>query len=212
MDSAGSLTLLVLALAAPSSAWAAGGAGERLAQDLCSQQDAAIRPKLVPGVRDRAPASRICPFTTDGCSRFLDGYSGSPAAWLNCCEIHDIDYWAGFGGREARNRSDEELRACVTHRTNEYLGWVVWSGVTGAAPLNTGRRFPTEYRWGYGWTFVLGDDGRLTREQKRSARQAADTILPAFEGNRRERGLPPLTDDERRGVAEKIRRLREGSD
>lgn len=200
---------LVLALAVPCSAEAVGGA---LAREVCSQQDAALRPKVVPGVRDRAAGSMICPFTTDGCSRFLDGYSGSPALWLNCCELHDIDYWVGFGGRDARDRSDHELRLCVTRRTNEYLGWVVWSGVTGAAPLTTGRSFPTEYRWGYGWPFVLGDDGRLSREQRRSARQAAGSILPAFESNRRERGLPPMTDDERKGVVEKIRRLREAAD
>lgn len=175
--------------------------------DPCNHQDKSLRLKLDLDSRDMARTSAVCPFTTDGCSRFADGRPWDSASWLHCCEMHDVDYWSGLGGAEERDRSDDRLRACVSERADALLGFIVWSGVKSAKPLNTGKTLPVEYRWGYGWPFVLGDDV-LSGEQKRSVAEALPSILPAMELNRRQRSLPPVTEAERAAVDARLRALR----
>ncbi len=77
-----------------------------------------LRLKIDYEARNAKSSNEIYPFTTDGCSRFPDGFFGKKATWLICCEIHDIAYWAGHGNIEARDQSDKELRECVKEKTN----------------------------------------------------------------------------------------------
>ena len=149
--------------------------------------------------------NEIYPFTTDGCSRFPDG-GKKRALWLICCEVHDVAYWAGVGGEKGRAKADEDLYTCVSKRTNRAFGSLVWSGPR-FTPLNTSRLFPSEYRWGYGWPFVLGTHIPLNTLQKESIRQNLNTVFPAVEARRSQNKFPPLTQEERSELAERIKRL-----
>jgi hypothetical protein len=83
------------------------------------------------------------PFTTDGCSLWMDGN------WVDCCVEHDIAYWCG-GTAQDRCRADQALKDCVTAKHDAFLGTVMYVGtrVGGAAWL------PTSFRWGYGWDWL----------------------------------------------------------
>ncbi len=150
--------------------------------------------------------NEINSFTTDGCSRFSDG-NKKHAPWLICCEIHDVAYWSGVGGMRALNKADAELYSCVSRKTNPILGALVYSGPRLAIPLNTNQLIPSEYRWGYGWPFVLGTHIPLNTWQKESIRANLHTVFPAVEARRAKIGFPALTKEEKLELAERIKRL-----
>jgi hypothetical protein len=93
--------------------------------------------------------SELSDFATDGCSAFPDGSPSQRDRWFGCCYVHDVRYWEG-GTREARQRADSELQACVRETTGDKaLADLMYQGVRlGGHPV-----FPTPYRWGYGWSY-----------------------------------------------------------
>lgn len=118
---------------------------------------------------------RLQPFSTDGCSLWIDGTARQPFLWRHCCVAHDKDYWLG-GSMAERQRSDETLQACVTQAGGKAMGDYLYLSVRfGGAPL-----WLMPYRWGYGWDYW--DNGkprgykRLTAlEQEEVARQLPAT-------------------------------------
>lgn len=93
----------------------------------------------------------VTPFSSDGCSKWPEGTNDNPEAWLECCYEHDISYWMG-GTEKERLDADLELRACVTEKFSEWMGFLMYYGVrTGGRP-----GFDTSYRWGYGWKVNRG--------------------------------------------------------
>lgn len=129
------------------------------------------------GVISMVPKERthkIKDFSTDGCSSFPDGYFPTQSTeWLECCIIHDVDYWIG-GEEYLKVKADDELGYCVSNNAHPLLGISMDIGVTiGGAP----SLMP--WRWGYGWDAILGyvpiDD-----EQLRSAAAKYDTVIDAI--------------------------------
>lgn len=104
-------------------------------------------------VSSRPPRSvSLAPFTSDGCTLFLDGTFKDRNKWCDCCQTHDFAYWQG-GSADERHKADAILRDCVLMRTgNTVLAETMYLGVrTGGHPV-----FPTWYRWGYGWPYGRG--------------------------------------------------------
>jgi len=101
---------------------------------------------LLAAAQGVADAGELTPFRSDGCSRFPDGTPSQPTLWRDCCVTHDLAYWQG-GTREQRLIADRELRACVSERAGAALGGLMFSGVR----LGGSPRWPTTYRWGFGW-------------------------------------------------------------
>jgi len=87
------------------------------------------------------------PFTTDGCSFWLD------SDWVECCVAHDILYWCG-GTCEERAAADDGLRQCVADRASSAMATTMYIGVRLGGPPWTG--LPS--RWGYGWDWPHGYD------------------------------------------------------
>lgn len=97
--------------------------------------------------------NQLRPFTTDGCSMWIDGTPKQPYLWRHCCVTHDKAYWIG-GSNLERNQADEALRACVSDMAGNGMGNYMYFFVsTGGSPF-----WLTPYRWGYGWSYT--DDGR----------------------------------------------------
>jgi hypothetical protein len=96
-----------------------------------------------------AQVNTLKPFTTDGCSLWLDGPPKQPNLWRSCCVAHDIAYWIG-GTSTQRKQADAALKVCVTDTAGkgmaEYMYWnVLWGG---------SAYWLTPYRWGYGWQYL----------------------------------------------------------
>ena len=92
------------------------------------------------------------PFSTDGCSRFLDRSPLGPADWCHCCVAHDLAYWRG-GSAEQRLQADQALKACVLEASGDTaLAALMFNGVR----VGGGPEYDTSYRWGYGWPFGRG--------------------------------------------------------
>lgn len=108
-----------------------------------------------------ASAGSLRPFTTDGCSLFLDRSPFGETDWCHCCVAHDLVYWRG-GTEEARFNADSELKACVQKASGStLLANVMFAGVRiGGSPY-----LPTWFRWGYGWPFGR-PYGRLTPQEE----------------------------------------------
>jgi hypothetical protein len=108
------------------------------------------------------PANKIAPFSTDGCSASPEGTPKNKTAWIHCCIIHDVAYWEG-GPEEARDRADNEFRACIDKTGNNAIASLYYYSVRagGSPALNT------PWRWGYGWPFGIGHS-ELTEKQKKS--------------------------------------------
>lgn len=89
------------------------------------------------------------PFTTDGCSLWIDGTPKHPYLWRHCCVAHDKSYWVG-GPKLLRLAADNALHACVTELAGvtmaNYMHFFV---TTGGSPI-----WATPYRWGYGWSYM----------------------------------------------------------
>jgi hypothetical protein len=93
-------------------------------------------------------ADELKSFTSDGCSEFPNGTLSQKELWLECCTAHDLAYWKG-GTRRQRIDADNELHDCVSKVGEAEIAFIMLTGVrVGGTPL-----FPTEYRWGYGWSY-----------------------------------------------------------
>jgi len=119
------------------------------------------------------------PFTTDGCSIWVDGTPTQPYLWRHCCVAHDRTYWVG-GSAEERQVSDRKLQACIAEVGGKGMADYMYFFVTsGGSPL-----WLTSYRWGYGWRYLEGGKPRgykvLTPTEQRQlealAAQAEQTI------------------------------------
>lgn len=137
-------------------------------------------------------SQEINPFFTDGCSR-VPGFIERDSKFLVCCEMHDIAYWAGLGGDEARLLADDDLFTCVADKEGINFGRIIYSGPRSATFINTSFVLPSEYRWGYGWPHVVGKHGKVSDDQKNSIREKLETIIPSITENRRQRCYAPLS-------------------
>ncbi|WP_189420930.1 helicase [Cellvibrio zantedeschiae] len=89
------------------------------------------------------------PFTTDGCSVWIDGPPKAPYLWRHCCVAHDIAYWQG-GSQQLRVQADKDLQACIAKLAGDGMANYMYFFVsTGGSPL-----WLTPYRWGYGWSYL----------------------------------------------------------
>lgn len=106
-----------------------------------------------------AAANQLKPFSSDGCSSFPDGTFKQKQLWLSCCEIHDKAYWQG-GTSEQRRNADQSLAECVEQAGKPKIAKLMLAGVrVGGSP-----KWPTSFRWGYGWPFPR-DYGKLTKDE-----------------------------------------------
>ncbi len=95
-----------------------------------------------------AEADTLKPFTTDGCSSFPDGTIQEKTLWKSCCTAHDVSYWKG-GTYDQRLDADKALKSCVAKVGKPAIAELMLAGVrVGGSPL-----WPTEFRWGYGWSY-----------------------------------------------------------
>ena len=95
-----------------------------------------------------AYASKLKPFTSDGCSSFPDGTYQQNQLWLECCKEHDFAYWQG-GTYQQRLDADKALEKCVAKVGEPEIALVMLAGVrVGGTPF-----LPTTFRWGYGWPY-----------------------------------------------------------
>lgn len=95
-----------------------------------------------------AEANRLKPFSTDGCSLWVDGTPTKTNLWRDCCVAHDKAYWLG-GSQEQRQQADTNFKLCVSEKAGrsmaEYMYVnVLWGG---------SAYWLTPYRWGYGWNY-----------------------------------------------------------
>ncbi len=148
----------------------------------------------------------INPFTTDGCSKFIDGpLTGKGYEWLHCCEEHDIKYWSGLGGEKAQDEADIELRQCVIEAGFPGYGESIYRAVTAARPVNS--RLKVSFRWGYAWDKVLGHR-ELTAEELESVKQMTTSIPIGIENYRKSKGYPEQTLEQQEAIVKIIERIR----
>ncbi len=96
-----------------------------------------------------AQENNLKPFTTDGCSMWLDGTPMHPYSWRHCCVAHDKAYWIG-GSEQQRADADTALQACVANVMGVGMGNYMYAFVVmGGSPM-----WLTPYRWGYGWGYL----------------------------------------------------------
>lgn len=122
------------------------------------------------------PKVSLKPFSTDGCSMWVDGTSKNPRVWRHCCVAHDKDYW--LGGTEAQRKlSDENLRACIIQTDNKAMGEYIYMSVRwGGAP-----QWMTPYRWGYGWDYLDAGKPRGYKTPTEAEQEAIKLRLPQAE-------------------------------
>ena len=105
-------------------------------------------------------AEEIAPFTSDGCSSFPDGTLEHQQLWLSCCTDHDKAYWQG-GSYQQRLDADLTLKECVLSTGEPVIAELMLSGVRiGGSPY-----WPTNFRWGYGWSYPHGYQSSNQGEQ-----------------------------------------------
>ncbi|MCO4792359.1 MAG: hypothetical protein KC493_01510 [Bacteriovoracaceae bacterium] len=153
------LTLLIILLGYSSNAFSGG---------YFTVKDGVI--SMVPEERTH----KIKDFSTDGCSSFPDGFIPTQSTeWLDCCIMHDVDYWVG-GEEHLKDKADEELGYCVANVSNSLLGLSMDLGVqVGGVPS------PMSWRWGYGWDAIIGYNP-LDTKQLTSAASKYDTVIDAI--------------------------------
>ena len=89
----------------------------------------------------------LTPFTTDGCSWSPDGNLRSPTKYLECCKLHDFEYWMG-GTRAQRKKADKDFRQCLrTVGASHPVHTLYYRAVR----ANGGPR-GCSFCWGYGWS------------------------------------------------------------
>lgn len=121
-------------------------------------------------------SSKLSPFTSDGCSLFLDSSIITNDDWCECCFQHDLAYWRG-GTAEERKQADLDLKQCVLEKTNDAtLASVMYEGVRlGGSPY-----FYNWYRWGYGWSYERKYQALSEQESDR-----ADALIKEFYSNKK---------------------------
>jgi len=97
----------------------------------------------------QVPKDILKPFTTDGCSMWIDGPPTAPYLWRHCCVAHDKAYWVG-GPQELRATADKALQVCIADLAGAAMADYMYVGVlAGGSPI-----WITSYRWGYGWHYL----------------------------------------------------------
>ena len=119
-------------------------------------------------------ASELKPFTTDGCSLWIDGTLEQPNLWRHCCVAHDLDYWKG-GSEAQRQQSDERIQACVQEAQGSGMANYIYTNVRwGGSPY-----WMNHYRWGYGWDYFDGVWPRGYKVPTEQEQQLIDQAMPA---------------------------------
>lgn len=119
-------------------------------------------------------ASELKPFTTDGCSLWIDGTLEQPNLWRHCCVAHDLDYWKG-GSEAQRKASDERIQACVKEAQGKGMANYIYTNVRwGGSPY-----WMNHYRWGYGWDYFDGVWPRGYKVPTEQEQQLIDQAMPA---------------------------------
>lgn len=121
----------------------------------------------------RAADMELQPFSSDGCSAFLNrSPMDRKKDWCMCCFNHDLAYWRG-GSAEERLKADEVLKACVMEKTNNpALADAMFNAVrVGGAP-----EFLTTYRWAYGWPMGRNYTALSTEEATRADELQAEYL------------------------------------
>lgn len=125
-----------------------------------------------------AAAETINDFNSDGCSRFPNGSLEDSQLWCDCCVAHDKAYWQG-GTRLQKASADKVLRDCVLQKTaNILLAETMYYGVMiGGSPF-----LPTDYRWGFGWSYGRAYQALRFDEQKQT-KQKLDLYQQSLKGS-----------------------------
>ena len=119
-------------------------------------------------------ANELKPFTTDGCSLWVDGTPEHPNLWRHCCVAHDLDYWKG-GSEAQRKQSDENIQACVKAAQGPGMADYMYKNVRwGGSPY-----WMNYYRWGYGWNYFDGTWPRGYKIPTSEEQQLIDQAMPA---------------------------------
>jgi hypothetical protein len=119
-------------------------------------------------------ANELKPFTTDGCSLWMDGPPLYPNLWRHCCVAHDLAYWQG-GSKEQRLAADNAIHSCVFQAAdskgmaNYMHGMIRWGG----SPY-----WMTYYRWSYGWDYWEGMKPRGYKVPTVEEQQKINQLLP----------------------------------
>ena len=120
-------------------------------------------------------ANELKPFTTDGCSLWMDGPPLYPNLWRHCCVAHDLAYWQG-GSKEQRLAADNAIQSCVFKAAdskgmaNYMHGMIRWGG----SPY-----WMNYYRWSYGWNYWEGFKPRGYKIPTVEEQQQINQLLPA---------------------------------
>jgi hypothetical protein len=123
-----------------------------------------------------ADDASLKPFTTDGCSVWVDGTPKQPYLWRHCCVAHDRAYWKG-GTEVERKLADTNLQACVADLGgNGMANYMFFFVTTGGSPL-----WLTPYRWGYGWDYLDKGKPRGYRVLTESEQAQVNVLLPQAE-------------------------------
>jgi len=118
-------------------------------------------------------ANELKPFTTDGCSLWIDGTLEQPNLWRHCCVAHDLDYWQG-GSEEQRKQSDANIQACVKAAQGPGMADYMYNNVRwGGSPY-----WMNFYRWGYGWNYFDGMWPRGYKVPTAEEQQQIDKLMP----------------------------------
>jgi hypothetical protein len=118
----------------------------------------------------------LAPFTTDGCSMWIDGPLNQPWLWRHCCVSHDRIYWIG-GTATERRKSDQDLQKCITDVAGKFMGDSMYMGVMpGGSPY-----WVTPYRWGYGWSYFESGKLRGYKSLNEEELAQANALIPDAE-------------------------------
>ena len=136
-------------------------------------------------------ANSLKPFTTDGCSLWLDGTPEQPNLWRHCCVAHDLAYWQG-GTKEQRKQADEDILACVKQAQGSGMANYIYGNVRwGGSPY-----WMSNYRWGYGWDYLDGMWPRGYKVPTAEEQAQIDAQMPAArEVITRDAELNPVSGD-----------------
>jgi len=141
-------------------------------------------------IASTSQANELKPFTTDGCSLWIDGTPEKPNLWRHCCVAHDLDYWKG-GSEAERKQSDERIQACVKAAQGPGMANYIYNNVRwGGSPY-----WMNHYRWGYGWDYFDGLWPRGYKVPTPKEQAQIDQLLPAAHQLIRDDALknPPVT-------------------
>ena len=111
-------------------------------QDINSVQQDSSSQSSISNSQTGQAKNMLAPFTTDGCSMWIDGPLNQPWLWRHCCVAHDRIYWIG-GSAAERHKSDQDLQKCIARVAGKLMGDSMYLGVMpGGSPY-----WVTPYRW-----------------------------------------------------------------